>query len=166
MIWEELAESFATQSPVKGRFLNSIYGGYAIGVAGVVGLLPDQNCNKKSFRKIGSLQDFYVKELDFNTRTLILSDRDSWQRDQTRLHSGNRRCASPFLQANLGLSHGSADSQSINASADAFLSKFSVLCQRLRGNFFSLYTWIDQLLQCCDIILVCCSGQSQVHRCH
>ena len=94
MIWEELAESFAAQSPVKGRFLNSIYGGYAIGVAGIVGLLPEQNCNKKSFKQIGSLQDFYIQELDFNTRTLILSDQDSWQRVQKRLQTGNRRCAS------------------------------------------------------------------------
>ncbi len=98
LIWEELADSFATQQPVKGRFLNSIYGGYAIGIAGIVGLLPEQNCNKRSFKRIGSLQDFYIKQLDFNTRTLILSDRDSWDRDQRRMKAPTRRyAASPLL---------------------------------------------------------------------
>jgi ribosomal protein S1 len=77
MVWDELKDAKAKNRKVKGRVLNACQGGYAVGVAGYVGLLPFQRASVDVVRKIGVLQDFYVTKVDDAQQLLLLSDTKS-----------------------------------------------------------------------------------------
>eukprot|EP00877_Chromochloris_zofingiensis_P014968 jgi/Chrzof1/9725/Cz04g13160.t1 len=63
-IWNELQSRMRSGQPVYGRILNSCPGGYAVGVAGYVALLPVGQGSKDSISKIGSLQEFYIHKMN------------------------------------------------------------------------------------------------------
>lgn len=77
---------------MKGRYLNTTYGGYAIGIAGIVGFLPAQQSRKLAFRKIAALQEFYITELNVekNQLTLMLADKQALA-NMHRLRSETRQ---------------------------------------------------------------------------
>ena len=50
--------------PVSGRLLNSVPGGYAVGVAGFVGFCPYAACSLAVASRVGLLQPFLIDHLD------------------------------------------------------------------------------------------------------
>ncbi|PSC74233.1 30S ribosomal S1 [Micractinium conductrix] len=73
-VWNELEEKFAKGEVVKGRILNSVWGGYSVGVAGIVAFLPARQCARPTARRIGQLQKFRILGLDRSKPSLMLSD--------------------------------------------------------------------------------------------
>ena len=48
-----------------GRILNAVWGGYAVGVAGLVGFIPAKQCARPTARRIGQLQKFRILEVSW-----------------------------------------------------------------------------------------------------
>lgn len=76
-VWEELKRHHTTGEPVGGRILNDINGGLAVGIAGVVALLPwdavrQHSAGREMCRKLGSLQPFVVTSLNAKYRECFL----------------------------------------------------------------------------------------------
>jgi ribosomal protein S1 len=68
-VWAELQKHYATQQPVGGRILNPVQKGYAVGIAGVVGLLHFNTLHQDGIdmtlmRKLGTLQPFVVSKVE------------------------------------------------------------------------------------------------------
>lgn len=78
LIWEELSAAHAHERTVKGRLLNAMFSGYAVGIAGIVAYLPGAQAGKLAPRNIGALQEFYITELKPETRTVVLADPGVW----------------------------------------------------------------------------------------
>ena len=74
LVWEEVVEAFANQRPIKGRILNSIKGGYSVGVAGHAGFLPERVCSILTASKVGVLQDFLISNVDEKHNQFTLVD--------------------------------------------------------------------------------------------
>ncbi|KAG1677380.1 hypothetical protein FOA52_010759 [Chlamydomonas sp. UWO 241] len=73
-VWRELADSMARRRPVQGRVLNACAGGYAVGVAGIVALLPYGRFTMETARRVGTLQPFVVEGVDERRRLLVVAD--------------------------------------------------------------------------------------------
>ncbi len=73
LIWQELGAAQRAGRPVQGRVLNACRGGYAVGVAGFVALLPYTRTLPDTARKIGVLQEFYVTKMDEGKQLMLLS---------------------------------------------------------------------------------------------
>jgi hypothetical protein len=73
LIWQELGATQRAGRPVQGRVLNACRGGYAVGVAGFVALLPYTRTLPDTARKIGVLQEFYVTKMDEGKQLMLLS---------------------------------------------------------------------------------------------
>lgn len=43
--------------------MNAVWGGYAVGVAGLVGFIPAKQCARPTARRIGQLQKFRILEV-------------------------------------------------------------------------------------------------------
>ena len=56
--------------PPAGRILNNVWGGYAVGVAGLVGFMPAKQCSRPTARRIGMLQKFRILEVSWGGRKL------------------------------------------------------------------------------------------------
>jgi ribosomal protein S1 len=68
-VWAELQKHYEQQIPVGGRILNDLPAGYAVGIAGVVGVLPwstvqEDGVDPQLCRKLGTLQPFLVQKCD------------------------------------------------------------------------------------------------------
>jgi hypothetical protein len=74
LVWGELRERMSRGSPVWGRVLNPCAGGYAVGVAGYVALLPSQQASIHNIQAIGTLQQFYIHRMDERARRIELSN--------------------------------------------------------------------------------------------
>lgn len=59
---------------VAGRILNSVYRGYAVGVAGTVAFLPARQCSRPTSRRLGQLQKFRILEVERASARIILAD--------------------------------------------------------------------------------------------
>jgi hypothetical protein len=73
-VWKELQDRMQDQKPVKGRILNSVAGGFSVGVAGLVCFLPNSLATPATTRKIGELQDFKVAQMNASRTNVVLSD--------------------------------------------------------------------------------------------
>lgn len=74
LVWEELRACMERGAPVRGRVLNACAGGYAVGVAGFVALLPSRQASINNIQSIGTLQQFYVHRMDWRRRRIELSN--------------------------------------------------------------------------------------------
>jgi ribosomal protein S1 len=72
--WSLLVDSHASGALVPGRVLNQCRGGYAVGVAGFVGLLPYHRAAPETIKRVGELQSFYIERVDQAKRFLQLAD--------------------------------------------------------------------------------------------
>ncbi len=73
-LWDELEDILAARKQVMGRMLNTVTGGYAVGVAGVIAFLPFSSCSLVSAGRIGQLQTFYISSMQRAKRNIILID--------------------------------------------------------------------------------------------
>lgn len=73
-VWSELHKIWRSSKPVQGRVLNPCAGGYAVGVAGLVALLPYSAASEATVRRVGELQSFYITRMDAGRRRIELSD--------------------------------------------------------------------------------------------
>lgn len=73
-VWAELLERLKDGKPVKGRLLNSLAGGYSVGVAGIVCFLPNRNASKLTVSQIGELADYRVIQMNASRSNVVLED--------------------------------------------------------------------------------------------
>ncbi|KAL4422473.1 hypothetical protein ABPG75_008670 [Micractinium tetrahymenae] len=73
-VWDELQERQEKGELVKGRILNAVWAGYAVGVAGIVAFLPASQCTRPTARRIGYSQKFKILEIDRARGSLVLQD--------------------------------------------------------------------------------------------
>jgi hypothetical protein len=73
LIWQELGAAQRAGRAVEGRVLNACRGGYAVGVAGFVALLPYTRTLPDTARRIGVLQEFYITKMDEAKQLMLLS---------------------------------------------------------------------------------------------
>ena len=73
-VWQELLERLKDGRPVKGRLLNSLAGGYSVGVAGIVCFLPNRNASKVTVSRIGELSEYRVIQMNASRSNVVLSD--------------------------------------------------------------------------------------------
>jgi hypothetical protein len=73
-VWRELQDRLQDGKPVKGRVLNTLSGGYAVGVAGLVCFLPNSATTRATARRIGELQDFKVAAMNAARNNVVLAD--------------------------------------------------------------------------------------------
>jgi ribosomal protein S1 len=73
-VWKELAAARASRTPVMGRVLNACTGGYAVGVAGLIALLPYGRFTVRTITAVGVLQPFLVEVADMNRGLLTVAD--------------------------------------------------------------------------------------------
>lgn len=74
IILSQLQGMQAARKPVYGRVLNQCPGGYAVGVAGFVALLPYSRATAATAQKIGQLEAFYIEQLDEKRQRITLRD--------------------------------------------------------------------------------------------
>ena len=60
-VWEELRQAMFANTPVMGRVLNAVNGGFAVGTAGFVCFCPISQMEFLTATKIGILQPFQVR---------------------------------------------------------------------------------------------------------
>lgn len=75
-VWRELQERLHDGKPIKGRILNAVAGGYAVGIAGLVCFLPNSMVTRGTARRIGELQQFKVAQMTASRNNVVLQD---WQ---------------------------------------------------------------------------------------
>ena len=63
-LMQHLQHHFEQEIPVSGRILNSVPGGYAVGVAGFVAFCPFTSCSIYTASSVGVLQPFLIQHLD------------------------------------------------------------------------------------------------------
>lgn len=73
-VWQQLLERLKDGKPVKGRLLNSLAGGYSVGVAGIVCFLPNRNASKVTASRIGELSEYRVIQMNASRSNVVLSD--------------------------------------------------------------------------------------------
>lgn len=73
-VWAELLQRLKDGKPVKGRLLNSLSGGYSVGVAGMVCFLPNRNASKVTASRIGELADYRVIQMNASRSNVVLED--------------------------------------------------------------------------------------------
>jgi hypothetical protein len=58
--WNEIVESFTQGRIIRGRVLNTLPSGFAVGIAGYVGLMPIYASDPRKVRRLGTLQEFVL----------------------------------------------------------------------------------------------------------
>ncbi|KAG2433035.1 hypothetical protein HXX76_008762 [Chlamydomonas incerta] len=74
LAWGELRRAMEAGQPVSGRVLNDCVGGFAVGVAGFVALLPSAMAARDTTQRVGSLQSFRIMAMDEARRRITLRD--------------------------------------------------------------------------------------------
>ena len=70
----ELKRAYDKGEEVMGRILNTMNGGYAIGIAGLVGFCPFTLCTLQTASRIGVLQPFIIRRFRLEPYNIILED--------------------------------------------------------------------------------------------
>lgn len=98
-VWREIKAIHARRGVVKGRVMNTVNGGYAVGVAGIVGFLPNKMVKPTSSGSLrppaGDLLPFRILSLRDDIRNMVLEGplveggtvsetREITQREKTR----------------------------------------------------------------------------------
>ncbi|KAK9842802.1 hypothetical protein WJX74_002589 [Apatococcus lobatus] len=73
-VFAELVEAYEKRRHVMGRVLNSVNGGFAVGVSGMVGFCPFSRMDPRTSARIGVLQPFSILKFDQGKRDLVVSD--------------------------------------------------------------------------------------------
>ena len=73
-VWKELQDRMIDGKPVKGRILNSVAGGYSVGIAGLVCFLPNSVATRATTRRIGELQEFKVTQMNPSRKNVVVAD--------------------------------------------------------------------------------------------
>lgn len=73
-VWRELLDRLRDGQPVKGRVLNSLGGGFAVGIGGLVCFLPNSAATRATTRRIGELQEFRVTQMNIARNNVVLAD--------------------------------------------------------------------------------------------
>ena len=73
-VWRELGEARASRRPVPGRVLNACTGGYAVGIGGVVALLPYGRFTMETASRVGQLAQFVVERCEEERGVLAVAD--------------------------------------------------------------------------------------------
>ena len=73
-ILKELQRAFDKGDEVMGRILNTMNGGYAVGVAGLVGFCPFRLCTLQTASRVGVLQPFIIHRFRLEPFNMILED--------------------------------------------------------------------------------------------
>ena len=81
---DELKSALEQGYPVMGRILNSLIGGYAVGVGGIVGFCPFRHCTLPVASRLGVLQPFYVIALRDTPFNLVLRDANMTDSEATK----------------------------------------------------------------------------------
>ncbi len=71
LVWKELKAIMDRGGLVQGRVLNSINGGYAVGIAGYVGFLPGVRIPSSGLT-IGKLHPFRIAIMNFGNKNIVL----------------------------------------------------------------------------------------------
>ena len=69
-------------TPVMGRVLNPVNGGYSVGLAGIVAFCPISQLDFLTVTKIGVLQPFHVVSMNEAKRNVVLLDGRHMERQQ------------------------------------------------------------------------------------
>ena len=73
-VWDIIKQAMRENKPVMGRVLNTVPGGYCIGIAGVVGFCPFSSIAGPTARRIGVLQPFNVLRMEDSRQNIVLID--------------------------------------------------------------------------------------------
>ena len=73
-VWHELCQSFVEKRPVKGRILNKVNGGYAVGIGGLVCFAPSRSVAPSTGRRIGVLQEFRIVQMKQDDYNVVVED--------------------------------------------------------------------------------------------
>ena len=73
-LWAIMRQHYEEQTPVNGRILNDVKGGYAVGIAGFVAFCPFRACSVLTASRTGILQPFIINRLDEERRQMIVAD--------------------------------------------------------------------------------------------
>lgn len=71
---EELQRAYDSGEQIMGRILNSVNGGYAVGVAGLVAFCPFRMCTLQTASHLGVLQPFIINSFRQEPFNMILQD--------------------------------------------------------------------------------------------
>lgn len=71
---EELQRAYDSGEQIMGRILNSLNGGYAVGVAGLVAFCPFRMCTLQTASHLGVLQPFIINSFRQEPFNMILQD--------------------------------------------------------------------------------------------
>ena len=63
-VWQEIEEAFHEGRVVRGRILNRTPGGFAVGLAGIVGRLDISKSDPQQVQRLGVLQNFVILRID------------------------------------------------------------------------------------------------------
>lgn len=72
--WDVLKQAMKHKTKVKGRVLNAVNGGHAVGLAGYVAFLPSSRCRPSTSARLGVLQDFLVLSMNHATKNIVVSE--------------------------------------------------------------------------------------------
>ena len=98
-LMQHLQHHFEQEIPVSRRILNSVPGGYAVGVAGFVAFCPFTSCSIYTASSVGVLQPFLIQHLDpIDMGTFRLLDLRVQQRTLT-FHAEAERTKGPDYRA-------------------------------------------------------------------
>lgn len=71
-VWDEIMRAHKLMMPVKGRILNAVNSGFAVGIGGFVAFLPGSRVSGGQVQ-VGTLQDFKIMSLVEETRNVVVS---------------------------------------------------------------------------------------------
>ncbi|KAG2484828.1 hypothetical protein HYH03_016395 [Edaphochlamys debaryana] len=74
LVWDELTRAMEGRKRVVGRVLNECQGGYAVGVAGFVALLPAAFAGTATVQRVGEAQEFEVVAMNRARQLITLRD--------------------------------------------------------------------------------------------
>ena len=93
---QHLQHHMEQELPINGRILNSVPGGYAVGIAGFVAFCPFTACSIYTASSVGVLQPFLIQHLDpTDMHAFRLLDLRVQQRSRAYHNSDNDRLRGP-----------------------------------------------------------------------
>lgn len=73
-VWDIIKKAMRENTPIMGRVLNTVPGGYCVGVAGLVAFCPFSTIAGPTARRIGVLQPFHVLRMEDARQNIVLLD--------------------------------------------------------------------------------------------
>ncbi|KFM26258.1 30S ribosomal protein S1 [Auxenochlorella protothecoides] len=73
-VWAELEARFREGRTVRGRVLNALHGGFAVGVGGLVAFLPAHAASWATQQRTGELREFRIRSMNAARRNVVVVD--------------------------------------------------------------------------------------------